>query len=198
MTNGSGPTDLVFSTDRVSAIIDSTTPFLWLPKEACDRFAHNLGLVFVDSLNLYTFEANGSRRATLQNSGLTFTFSLSDISSSPNLVNITLPYAAFDLELTYPAIPNTNYEDANSTMFYFPLRQAANDSQYTIGRSFLQEAYLITDYERNNFSIHQAVHTSAPLLNTSIVSISRPGDSKFTGPPAESNGVNSRPELSWG
>src|ERR1019366_4883174 len=38
---------------------------------------------------------------------------------------------------------------------YFPLKRAANDSQTTLGRAFLQEAYLIVDYERSNFSLYQ-------------------------------------------
>ncbi|KAL8640368.1 MAG: hypothetical protein Q9226_008757 [Calogaya cf. arnoldii] len=42
-----------------------------------------------------------------------------------------------------------------NTTRYFPLIRAANESQYTLGRTFLQEAYLIADYERRNFSISQ-------------------------------------------
>lgn len=189
VANTSSSSDLVYATDRVSAIIDSSTPYLWLPKAACDRFAGALGLHYNDSLNLYTFEANNSQHELLKNSSLTFVFSLSDVSASPNIVNISLPYAAFDLELTFPAIPGTSSGAEDSTMFYFPLRQAANETQYTIGRVFLQESYLITDYERNNFSLHQAVHTSAPLQNTSIISISRPSNSNFTGPPKSSNSM---------
>ncbi|KAL9011179.1 MAG: hypothetical protein Q9173_003953 [Seirophora scorigena] len=62
--------------------------------------------------------------------------------------NITLPYAGFDLQLSlYPNAPNASR--------YFPLRRAANESQYTLGRTFLQEIYLIADYERSQFSISQ-------------------------------------------
>lgn len=189
VANTSFSSDLLYSTDRVFANIDSSTPYLWLPKPACDRFAESLGLTYDNSLNLYTFDANSSQHDVLQNAGLSFTFSLSDIESSPNLVNITLPYTAFDLQLTYPAIPDTDYADTNSTMYYFPLRQAMDETQYTIGRVFLQEAYLITDYERNNFSIHQAVHTADPIQNISIVSITRPSDSVLSGPPQHSNGM---------
>jgi hypothetical protein len=87
-------------------------------------------------------------------------------------VNITLPYDAFDLQLSYPYLPNTTYADPSK--YYFPLRQAANETQYVLGRAFLQEAYLITDYERNNFSIHQAVHNASLLGNISLVNIQRP------------------------
>lgn len=58
----------------------------------------------------------------------------------------------FDLEASYPIYPNATS--------YFPIRRAANDSQYTLGRAFLQEAYVVADYERSNFSIHQVVFDS--------------------------------------
>lgn len=189
VSNTTFSSDLLYSTDRVLATIDSSTPFIWLPKPACDRFAQSLGLIYDQLLNLYTFAANSTAHNVLQNSSLTFMFSLSDISSSPDTVTITFPYDAFDLQLTYPAIPGTGFTDANSTMFYFPLRQATDETQYTVGRVFLQEAYLITDYERNNFSIHQAVHTPASILNTSIVAITRPPSSILSGPPVHSSGT---------
>ena len=184
--NWTTPVQLVSTVDRVSAIIDSSTPYLWLPQSACNRFAESLGLTYNNSLNLYTFDGNSSQHDVLGNSQLTFTFSLSDLVGT-NSVNITLPYTAFDLQLTFPAIPNSTYGAADSTKYYFPLRQAANEAQYTIGRVFLQEAYLITDYERNNFSIHQAVHTADPIGNTSIVSISQYSDSNLSGAPSDTS-----------
>ncbi|KAH8594498.1 aspartic peptidase domain-containing protein [Bisporella sp. PMI_857] len=186
VTNTGISSSLAYSSDRVSAVIDSSTPYLWLPKATCERFATALGLIYDESLNLYTFPTNSSQHETLQTSNITFAFSLSDISASPATVVITLPYAAFDLKLTFPAIPGTVSGAANATKYYFPLRQAASDAQYTIGRVFLQEAYLITDYERGNFSVHQAVHNS--YQNTNIVAITRPSTSTFSGPETSQKG----------
>jgi hypothetical protein len=170
---------LLAAGDGISVAIDSSTPFLWLPKSICERFAQALGLRYNDSLALYTFDGNVTTPGDLRAWDLNFTFSLSDKSRSSQEVNITLPYAAFDLQLTYPFIPNTTYDNGNK--YYFPLRQAANETQYTLGRAFLQEAYIITDYERNNFSVYQAVHPENPLGNTSIVDITRPSTSQFSG-----------------
>ncbi|KAH8651561.1 aspartic peptidase domain-containing protein [Tricladium varicosporioides] len=180
--NWTTPIQLLSTVDRVSAIIDSSTPYLWFPQSVCDRFAQALGLTYNNSLGLYTFDGNPSQRGVLGGSGLSFTFTLSDLSSSPKTVNITVPYAAFDQQLSFPAIPNTTYGSTESTKYYFPLKRAATEGQYTIGRSFLQEAYLITDYERNTFSVHQAVHTSDPISNISLVSISRSSDTTLSGP----------------
>ncbi|KAL9030785.1 MAG: hypothetical protein Q9180_006874, partial [Flavoplaca navasiana] len=60
---------------------------------------------------------------------------------------IELPYAAFDLIAERPLMKNATR--------YFPLMRAADESQYTLGRTFLQEAYLVADYERRIFSISQ-------------------------------------------
>ncbi|PBP17751.1 eukaryotic aspartyl protease [Diplocarpon rosae] len=183
--NWTKPVELLSPTDQVSATIDSSTPYLWLPPVVCDRFAQSLGLTYNDSLNLYTFDGNASQHDALAASELSFTFSLSDVSSTPSTVNITLPYAAFDLQLTYPAIPSTDFGDADATKYYFPLRKAVSIAQYTIGRAFLQEAYLITDYERNTFSVHQAVHPTDSVGNTSIISILPPVGSTLSGTPTK-------------
>ena len=192
--NWTTPVQLISTTDRVTAIIDSSTPYLWLPQSVCDEFAQTLGLTYNSTLDLYGFDGNASQHDVLKNSQLEFTVTLSDTGSSTELVNITLPYAAFDLQLTFPAIPNTTYGSSNSEKYYFPIKRASNQAQYTIGRSFLQEAYLITDYERNTYSIHQAVHTLDPLGNTSIINISQSKDSSFT--PLPSN--KSKAKISTG
>jgi hypothetical protein len=180
--NSLSSVELIKPEAGIYVIIDSSTPFLWLPKSVCERFAEELGLSYNETLQLYTFDRNNSIHDDLRSRNLEFTFSLSDTSTPSQMVNVTLPYAAFDLQLTYPYIPNTTYDDPEATKNYFPLRQATSDDQYTLGRSFLQEAYIITDYERNNFSIHQAIHIPDPIRNTSIVSITRPSSSKLEGP----------------
>jgi hypothetical protein len=156
----------------------------------CEQFAQALGLTYNDTLDLYTFDSNSSRRDDLRSWGLNFTFSIADTSTSSEAVEITLPYNAFDQQLTFPYINNTSYSSDDANKYYFPLRPATNESQYTLGRSFLQEAYMIVDYERNNFSVHQAVHIPNPLSNTSIVDILRPSDSQFSPPPSTPSGLS--------
>ncbi|KAK3060520.1 hypothetical protein LTS18_008363, partial [Coniosporium uncinatum] len=48
---------------------------------------------------------------------------------------------------------------------------------YTLGRTLLQEAYLVVDYERQNFTIGQAVFED-PLPSTQIVAIQPPMDAE--------------------
>ena len=191
--NWTSPIQLLNSADSVSAIIDSSTPFLWLPQSVCDKFAQNLGLTYNEGLQLYTFDDNLSQYNTLKTAGLDFVFRLSNLATSTTeIVNITLPYEAFDLQATYPFLNDTSYGGTNSSKHYFPIKVATNEAQYTLGRLFLQEAYIITDYERNNFSIHQAKHTGDAIGNPSLVSISPYDRSMLSGNP------DSRQKLSSG
>ena len=116
----------------VLAIIDSTIPHLWLPLEACQAFekAFDLGDSYDPIRNLYTI--NDTLHAALQKRNASITFKLANELNSGPTVDITLPYAALDLEGGYPIFQNATR--------YFPLRQALDESQYTLGRTFLQES----------------------------------------------------------
>ncbi|KAF2103983.1 acid protease, partial [Rhizodiscina lignyota] len=143
------------------AVVDSTVPYLFLPNQTCDTMANALGLTFDETTELYTI--NDTMHSKLKSLNPSFTFKLGNTAfDNGNSTNIQLPYAAFDLQASWPIYQNpTNY---------FPVRRSQNDTQYTIGRAFLQEAYLIVDYERTNFSISQAVF-SDPMPPSQIVSI---------------------------
>jgi len=132
---------------------------------------------------------NDSLHNSLISKNASITFELGSVAGtaqnySQPTINITLPYASFDLTATYPFIgQNTGNQSASS--WYFPLKQAANSTQYTLGRTFLQEAYLIVDYGRANFSISQTAFLGA----SSLVGISSPG-SEATPSPSQSQGLS--------
>lgn len=161
--------------------IDSTTPYLWLPESVCLQFEKALGLVYDDRVQLYTFGTNMSHHDTLVNWNLTFDFVVADLPGSSKKVSLSLPYKAFDLQLRFP-FPGLNLTVSSPAVNYFPLRKAANSTQYTIGRSFLQETYLIVDYERHNFSISQAKFSMNALVDIDLVDITRPKNSNFSAP----------------
>ena len=169
------------TTDVGLYTIDSSTPYLWLPETVCEQFERALGLTYDDELQLYTFGINGSQHDALVNWNMTFKFIIADLPGSTKAVSISLPYAAFDLQLSYP-FPGLNATASSPATNYFPLRKASNSTQYTIGRVFLQESYLMVDYERNNFSLNQATFDSNALYNVNLIDISRPRNSTFTGP----------------
>ena len=119
----------VLSNSSLPMFIDSTIPYIYLPLDVCLQFESAFGITWNDSVQAYLVNDTEHDKLKTQNANVTFTLS----NGQPNaLVNITLPYAAFDLNSSYPLI--------NTPSRYFPLVRATNDTQYTLGRTFLQEA----------------------------------------------------------
>lgn len=131
----------------IYALVDATVPQIWLPIEACEAFEQEFGLVYDDTTDLYL--VNSSLHDKLLARGAEVSFRLGQATSGGSTVNITLPYAAFDLTAQSP------YQGLENNTSYFPLRRAQNDTQYTLGRTFMQEAYITVDYERAKFNISQ-------------------------------------------
>ncbi|KAF2671392.1 acid protease [Microthyrium microscopicum] len=147
----------------IYAFIDSTIAEIWLPVDACRAFESAFGLSYDLATGLYFVSDTLHNALISANPNITFV-----LSSAPGLqtTQITLPYAAFDLTAKAP------YRGLAADQRYFPLRRAANDTQYTLGRTFLQEAYISVDWERQNFSVYQCLwNPNAPQLLVPIASL---------------------------
>ena len=157
---------------NITVAIDSTLPYLYLPKASCTNFKRAFGLEFNSDLDQYQLNASAHGQLRKVNPPLVFQFG-----SSSSSVNITVPYQAFDLQTTAPITSNgTNY---------FPLRCTDDVSQFVLGRAFLQEAYVLADYETGNFSVSQADFSGKA---TNIVTINHAITSTPTPVPARSSG----------
>ncbi|KAL6717299.1 hypothetical protein ACLMJK_005214 [Lecanora helva] len=144
----------------IHALIDSTTPYIWFPDSLCKYFEEAFGLSWDDAVQAYLINDTLHQELQAQNANVSLTL------GSPNSdgsVDIVLPYGAFDLNADFP-LPQSRY---------FPLMRATNSSQYTLGRTFLQEAYVIADYERRKFSVHQS---QWPVKPEKVVAIKSPSD----------------------
>ena len=160
-TAGSSP----LLAQSIYVFIDSMVTQMWLPIPTCDAFAKAFDLTWDAASQFYLVNDTSHSALVAQNPTFTFT-----IASGDKSVDIVLPYAAFDLEIFQAALdsdvngfnPNSS-GNSDTTSKYFPIRRAQNDSQYTLGRVFLQEAYVTADYERHNFSISQAAFPSTSV-----------------------------------
>lgn len=137
--------DELLSTGGILTFIDATIPHIWLPVEACQAFEDSFGIEWNSTIERYL--VNDTLHNELQKQNASVSFIIGNAVEGGSTVNITFPYASFDLNISAPFVDTTQY--------YFPLRQAANSTQYTLGRTFLQEAYLIVNYEHTNFSVSQ-------------------------------------------
>jgi hypothetical protein len=129
----------------LNMFIDSTIAEMWLPTEICKAFEDAFGLKYDNKTNLYLVDDTLHQSLLEQKPSVTFT--LGQKYSTEATMQITLPYAAFDLEASPP------YRGLQKKTRYFPIRRGANASQWVLGRTFLQEAYLTVDWERQNFSL---------------------------------------------
>jgi len=123
-------TDQHLLSEGILTFIDATVPHIWLPQDACTLFEDAFGITYNNTVDRYLVNDTVHKQLQSQNASVSFVLG-NDVNGGAT-VNITLPYAAFDLQVGTPIV--------NSTQNYFPLRRAANDTQYTLGRTFLQEA----------------------------------------------------------
>ncbi|CAD6593051.1 MAG: hypothetical protein ASARMPREDX12_006678 [Alectoria sarmentosa] len=132
--------------NSIQTFIDSTFPFIYLPLESCQAFEEAFDLTWNATEEWYFVNDTLHQSLTARNPNITF--QIANSQTGGPTVDIVLPYASFDLLASYPTVTDATR--------YFPLQRATNESQYTLGRTFLQEAYLITNYEFSNFSVSQA------------------------------------------
>lgn len=128
----------------IPAFLDSSLPYIWLPIEACTLFEKAFNLTWDSTTKLYPI--SDSQHTTLLAQSPNITFTLGNLTDGVS-VDITLPYSAFDLSIQPPLVTNTTR--------YFPLKRAVNYTQYVLGRTFFQEAYVFADYDRLKFSVSQ-------------------------------------------
>jgi hypothetical protein len=156
----------ILSLTPFPAFIDSTLPYLYLPIEVCAAFEAAFGIVYDNASGLYL--VNDALHAKLLAQSANVTFTLTNATGN-TVIDIVLPYQAFDLTAEWPLV-------ANKTR-YFPLKRALNNTQTILGRAFLQEVYLVADYERSNFSVYQRRYTD---VTPDIRTILPAGDDSVT------------------
>ena len=175
ITSDAASSDLL--SDVIYAYIDFLVPHIWLPLEVCKAFERAFGLTYNETAELYFVNDTLHDSLLSGNHNVTFTLGLPG-SAHNDTVDIVMHYGSFDLMAEFPTV--------NNAVRYFPIKRANNDSQYTLGRAFLQDAYVIADYDRLNFSVSQAVFPNGSNAQE-IVAIHRPGD---TLPPTSRKALN--------
>lgn len=141
------------------ANIDSTLPYLILPDQICAKFEEEFLLTYDEAANSYTVNDTAHAWNIQQNATVLFQIA-AGLENSANYTNIELPYGAFDLQVSATGNNGSNY---------FPLKRS-KDGVNVLGRAFLQEAYIIVDYERGNFTVAPASNpNSLPKEDLKII-----------------------------
>lgn len=155
-------------TESIPVFINSVVAHIWLPDEVCQRFQDAFNLTWNEAAQLYLVDDETHARLSKLNPTLTLTLGHAGNGDSNSTVKITLPYGALDLAGKVPFM--------NPPSRYFPLKRAERAEQYTLGRVFLQGAYVIADYERQSFTVSQALFPDASndSNKTALVGIAPP------------------------
>jgi hypothetical protein len=166
----SGTADTLLSQPIIS-YISTLVPDIWLPSDACTMFTKIFRLSFNTSSE-YFYINSTMHQENLANNPIV-SFQVGPEASGPSTI-IKLPYWNF-----YLAAQGVHFDPGTmSGTFRFPLRRASNESQYILGRAFLQSAYLSTDYERQTFNLSQALYPTSSTKEN-IVPILPPGSSNL-------------------
>jgi hypothetical protein len=104
---------------------------IWLPEAACIRFEEVFGILWDEKSNLYT--VNDTVHAELLQTNPKLTLTVAANESSPDIINIDLPYRMLDQSADWPL-------SAGTPIKYFPIRRAPDPSLYVLGRPFFQAA----------------------------------------------------------
>ncbi|KAF2432156.1 acid protease [Tothia fuscella] len=142
--------------------VDSTRPYIILPSGICETIAQTLSLTYDSTTEHYLINKTTHEQNLKNNPVLTFIINPPPFQRSSN-VSITLPYSSLALKLGFPI-----FAPGNESM-YFPIRQGLSFTQHLLGRAFLQESYLVVDYERHSFSIHQVEWANPKAAAVSLI-----------------------------
>ncbi|KAF2002046.1 acid protease [Amniculicola lignicola CBS 123094] len=131
-------------------VIDSSISHFWFPSSLCETFEKNFGLTYNKETDFYTIDDKTHDRLVKDKASVKFTLGYPNMKGDP--FEVTFPYEALNMEPSWPL-----YKDAKRI---FPMRKNKNgsaDYPATLGRTFLQEVYLMVNYDKSEFELHKAV-----------------------------------------
>lgn len=153
--------DTVLMPDGIYATIDPLLTELWLPLAACQLFESAFNLTWNETAQLYIMDSKTSDALNDVNPNVTI--SIAPTLTSETFVSIVFPYLAFQQTIGPPFLEHYR--------LVFPLKRATTESQYALGRTFMQQAYVVTDYERQTFSVYEALFPNTTVAGPNLVAI---------------------------
>jgi hypothetical protein len=120
-------------------LIEATIPYLYLPGSTCDAIASQLPVTFQPDYGLYFWNTADLQYTRIVTSPayLSFTFRLNRSDSQNMTINV--PFKLLNLTLEEPL--------AHTPTQYFPCRPLTDGGSYTLGRAFLQAAFVGVNWQ---------------------------------------------------
>ncbi|KAK8044348.1 hypothetical protein PG993_004372 [Apiospora rasikravindrae] len=134
--------------------VDGCSPYLSLPKSTCDAIAQHLPVTYNEGLGLYTWNTDDAKYTQIVNSASALEFSFYG-SSNTDKVPISVPFRHLNLTLDAPLV--------SSPRPYFPCFTGSDT--YTLGRAFLQDAFVGANWGAKTWFMAQAPGPNIPPSN---------------------------------
>ncbi|KAI2626234.1 aspartic peptidase domain-containing protein [Xylaria nigripes] len=135
--------------------VDGCSPYLTLPKATCDAIAENLPVDYNDALGLYIWRQDDPKYSQIVSSASSMNFTFFAGSNTEEVV-ISVPFRHLNLTLTAPLVDNDQQ--------YFPCYTGPSNS-YTLGRAFLQDAFVGANWDSSTWWLAQAPGPNIPESN---------------------------------
>ncbi|KAI2780594.1 acid protease [Daldinia loculata] len=136
----------------VQVSVDGCSPYLSLPKSTCDAIAKNLPVTYNEGLGLYFWKTDEPKYSQIINSASVLEFVFTGDSNTKN-VSISVPFRHLNLTLTAPLIDKPTQ--------YFPC-YTGPARIYTLGRAFLQDAFIGANWGTKSWWLAQAPGPNIP------------------------------------
>ena len=114
-------------------------PFLSLPNSTCNAIAALLPVTYNYTLGLYLWDTTAASYDAIRTSPAYLNFTFRASSSSSTNITINVPFSLLNLTLSPPLVP--------SPIPYFPCQAAAPGAKFSLGRAFLQSAFVGVNWQ---------------------------------------------------
>ncbi len=140
------------SSGGIKVSVDGCSPYLTLPQSTCDAIAEHLPVKYNKNLGLYIWQQSDPKYSQIVSSAsaLDFTFLAG---SNTQRVNISVPFRHLNLTLTGPLV--------DTDQQYFPCYTGPSGG-YTLGRAFLQDAFVGANWDSKTWWLAQAPGPNIP------------------------------------
>ena len=134
--------------------IDGCSPYLTLPRSTCDAIGSHLPVDFDEDLGLYIWQTGNPKYRQIAGSASALRFTFFSGSNTRN-ASISVPFPHLNLTLGEPLVGTD--EDSKQ---YFPCYTGSG--RYTLGRAFLQDAFVGANWGAKTWWLAQAPGPKVP------------------------------------
>lgn len=132
-------------------------PYIYLPPGTCEQAQRHLPVRYYPNVGFYLWDTSDPQFSRIVTSPAYLGFILSDMTGAN--ITIKVPFALLNLTLTPPLV--------SEPMTYFPCMNAGADvGVWSLGRAFLQAAFLAVDFKANHTYLAQA---AGPGMTESVI-----------------------------